>query len=345
MTCTSKFLAWWTFVFAICALTTFCVASASGTANQPAYTLAEWPSQRLSIRNEWVRILGPFTQSAPLDAQVISIAKEPDHVRKLVRYQVEPGIFTDAYLLMPKNVTTSAPAAVVFHGTSSNHILQPVGLADAPTRHIALNLVRRGWITLSPRCFINGTADTAATTIPATPPRAFTDYASAAHGLLKRRPEWTGIGKMLNDGMRAVDYLATIPQVDQTRIACLGHSLGAKEALYLIAFDDRVTATICSEGGVGLQQSNWDAPWYLGTRKPNPAQHDHHELLMLAAPRTVIIIGGGSADGKDSRPIIERARPIYHLYGKPQSLIFQLHNEGHDIPVPELNKALDVLGF
>jgi dienelactone hydrolase len=345
MTWSFKLYARQAIVSATGTLATLSIAGTNAITAPTTDTLTEWQSRRSGIRHEWMQVLGPSPQRCPLAAQIVSTVNEPGHVRKLVRYQTEPGIVTDAYLLVPNNVFTSAPAAVVFHGTSSNHILQPVGLADAPTRHIALNLVRRGWITLSPRCFINGTADVTATTAPITPAQTFSDYTSAAHALLQRRPDWSGMGKMLNDGMRAVDYLATIPQVDQSRIACLGHSLGAKEALYLVAFDDRVAAAICSEGGIGLQQSNWDAPWYLGSRIPDPLQHDHHELLMLAAPRTVIIIGGGFADGKVSRPIIDRARPVYNLCGTREALVLQLHNSGHDLPSTELNKALDQLNF
>src|SRR5690606_35335322 len=159
---------------------------------------------------KWMEILGPFPERAPLRAKVISTHEEPDHTRKLVHYQVEPGVWTDAYLLVPKNLTATAPAAVVFHATSANHILQPVGLADKPTRHLALEMVRRGYVTLSPRCYIYGTADTSATTAPTIRAASSTTYKQAALDLLARRTEWTGMGKMLWDGMRAVDYLETL---------------------------------------------------------------------------------------------------------------------------------------
>ena len=48
------------------------------------------------------------------------------------------------------------------------------------------------------------------------------------------------------------------------RMGAVGHSLGAKETLYLAAFDERVKATVSSEGGIGTKFSNWDAAWYLG---------------------------------------------------------------------------------
>ena len=94
---------------------------------------------------------------------------------------------------------------------------------------------------------------------------------------------------MLYDSLVAVDILAALPEVDAARIGCVGHSLGAKETLYLAAFDERVKATVSSEGGIGTKFSNWDAAWYLGPSIKEPSfTHEHHELLALAAPRPVL---------------------------------------------------------
>src|SRR5690606_37841589 len=131
--------------------------------------LEEWNTRKPALHQQWLDILGPFPERSPLNTRVVSTHEEPDHIRKLLHYQVEPGIWTDAFLLIPKSLDAPAPAAVVFHGTTSNHILTPVGITDKPTRHLALAMVRRGYVTLSPRCFIFGTADTSATTAPATP--------------------------------------------------------------------------------------------------------------------------------------------------------------------------------
>ena len=75
---------------------------------------------------------------------------------------------------------------------------------------------------------------------------------------------------MLYDASRAVDLLVAIEDVDPHRIGAIGHSLGAKEVLYLAAFDERVRAVVSSEGGIGLSYSNWDAPWYLGEAIQRP---------------------------------------------------------------------------
>jgi hypothetical protein len=35
------------------------------------------------------------------------------------------------------------------------------------------------------------------------------------------------------------------------RVFAIGHSLGAKEVLYLAGFDERIRAAVSSEGGIG----------------------------------------------------------------------------------------------
>jgi pimeloyl-ACP methyl ester carboxylesterase len=138
---------------------------------------------------------------------------------------------------------------------------------------------------------------------------------------------------MLYDALVAVDILAAMPEVDVKRIGAVGHSLGAKEVLYVAAFDERVKVIVSSEGGVGTRFSNWDAPWYLGPTIKEPSFiHEHHELLALVAPRPFLLIGGESADGDRGWPFIERAWAAYKLYGEPCAVGQYNHRQGHAVP-------------
>jgi dienelactone hydrolase family protein len=289
-----------------------------------------WDLQRAEILRQWQDILGPSPERVDLDAETLSTEHLSDHTRHLVRYQTEPGVFTEAYLLVPNDLEDPAPAAVVFHSTSDSTIRQPVGLADPPTRHLALWLVRRGYVTISPRCFIWSVEGM--------------DFTETAEALLESHPGWTGMGKMLWDGIRAIDFLESRPEVDPARIASVGHSLGAKESLYLAAFDPRIRAAVSSEGGIGLSFSNWDAPWYLGPGIRDPEfRHDHHELVALIAPRPFLLIGGEYADGAKSWPYLEAARPVYRVTGDPADCALLLHDAGHHNPLVVVERAFDWL--
>ena len=99
----------------------------------------------------------------------------------------------------------------------------------------------------------------------------------------------------------------------------------------MVALDPRIRAAVASEGGVGLAMSNWDAPWYWGARLTDLAGRDHDELIALTAPRALMIIGGGDADGEHSRPIVDAGRKA-SAPRTEESLRLQIHTAGHDFP-------------
>jgi hypothetical protein len=158
--------------------------------------------------------------------------------------------------------------------------------------------------------------------------------------LSERHPGSKGMAKMLYDAQVALDVLARMPEVDAGRLCAVGHSLGAKEVLYLAALDERVKAAVSSEGGIGTRFSNWDAPWYLGPEiRQETFGHEHHELLGLVAHRAFLLLGGDSADGERSWPFIEAVLPVYRLYGGPARVGLLNHKKGHSVP-PEAERAI-----
>jgi hypothetical protein len=149
------------------------------------------------------------------------------------------------------------------------------------------------------------------------------------------------MGKMLWDTQRALDVLAAWPGVDATRLGVIGHSLGAKQTLYVAAFDERARAAVFSEGGIGIQMCNWNAPWYLGDRVHRPDfTRDHAELLRLVAPRAFLLIAGGGTDGEESRAFIDAAMPAYERHDAGACLAFLNHGRGHYFP-PEAQASAD----
>ena len=51
-------------------------------------------------------------------------------------------------------------------------------------------------------------------------------------------------GMMVYDGLRALDFLLTRPEVDPQRIATLGMSMGSTMAWWLGALDERIKVTV-----------------------------------------------------------------------------------------------------
>ena len=298
---------------------------------RPITTLGEWRRRRTELEQTWRDLLGPLEieRGRIPPVEVVAEERDGDVVRQHVRYLVEPGVQTEAYVLSPRLARGKRPGAIVFHTTTPESIRQPAGLADVGEKHFGLALARRGFVAFCPRNFL----------WPETARMAANDETRRFH---QRHPRARGMAKMLFDGQVALDILVGRSDVDRNRIGCIGHSLGAKEALYLAAFDPRITAVVSSEGGIGTTMSNWDADWYLGDiiRQPDFAR-EHHELLALAAPRPFLLVGGDSADGVASWPWIAAALPVYRLYGAPARLGLLHHKHGHAVPADVAPRLLE----
>jgi dienelactone hydrolase len=288
--------------------------------NKPIATLAAWQRRREEIRENWLQFIG--TWDAPRrtpEYQILESDRVGSVSRRLITYQSERNVAAEAYLLTPRWTAGRVPGVVIFHSTVGYTIRQVAGVEGPPEAHWGLRLAERGMVVICPRCFLWDGG-------PGSGPA---EFAARAHEHQSRHPNTRGMGKMLYDARRAVDLLTGLEEVDMRRIGAAGHSLGAKQALYLAALDPRIRAAVSSEGGIGVGFSNWDAPWYLGTR---PVAHDHHELLSLVAPRAFLVIGGGSADGAKTWPFINAALDVYRLYGQPCHLGLFNHGRGHAIP-------------
>jgi dienelactone hydrolase len=300
-------------------------------AGQPITTASEWKKRREQLRQAWLKFLGPLPAerdpARPAKLTVVEEDRPEGVIRQLVRYEVEPGLETEAYLLRPEKRSGKAPGVAVFHSTVDHSIRQPAGVEGAPEKFFGLKLAQAGCVAFCPRNFLWPTNHK----IAAQP---------ETEAFLKRAPRSKGMAKMLYDALVAVDILAAQPGVDAGRLGAVGHSLGAKETLYLAAFDERIRATVSSEGGIGTTFSNWDAPWYLGPDIKEPGfQREHHELLALAAPRAFLLVGGESADGDRGWPFIEAALPVYELFGGPARLGQFNHRKGHAVP-PEAERRI-----
>lgn len=285
-------------------------------------SLDKWQPRRETLRKSWQEFLGPMPakRHAAPKWDVIEEDSVEGVLRQRIRYEVEPGITTEAYLLRPLVLRDTLPGVAVFHSTVDHSIRQPAGVEGKPEKFFGLKLAQRGCVTISPRNYLWPTNDKI-------------EAGQEADNFHQRHPKSKGMARMLHDSLVAIDILTSLPNVDGDRIGSIGHSLGAKEVLYLAAFDERVKVTVSSEGGVSCTFSNWYAPWYLGeTIKSPDFTHEHHELLALAAPRPFLLLGGDSADGDQSWPFIEAVLPVYKLYGGTPRIGLFNHKTGHAVP-------------
>jgi len=313
-----------------------------GADGAPIKTWEQWQVERERLRAAWLEFLGPWEVGAVDDRhRLLAEATAAGCRRRLIRYATEPGEEVEAWLLLPTDEAARPkrgwPGAVVFHSTTDRTIDEPAGTDPDDAVAIGTWLCRRGFAVLCPRCHLWNTT-----------PAHRLDLPGAVARLAARHPGARGMRKLLHDGIRAVDLLLTIDGVDPTAIVAAGHSLGAKETLYLAAFDDRVTGAVFSEGGIGLGFSNWHDPWYLGDAIRAPGfRLDHAQLLALTLPRGMLILGGeagpGAADGDRSWGYVARALEVGRLDGRQPRLGLFNHRGGHAIPAAARERLLDWL--
>lgn len=288
-------------------------------------TQANWPDRRNELLAKWRTILGAPAIAAPApNARLVRTFSDHGQTGEIRELQTEPGSWEKILILRPPNpARTPLPVVIVPYydiDVPAGRNLGGRSFMPGAVRSYAQLAAQRGFLAIAIRWFGESYGER---------------YDEAVANLALRHPQSTGLGKWVWDAQRLLDYIETIPDADRTRIAIIGHSLGAKMALYAAAMDTRIGNVVFSEGGIGFKMSNYDDFWYLGEKmKSLPTGTDQHELLALLAPRPFLLIGGDQYDGNESWHYINAARAVYNLFSKPGNLGYFNHHSGHS-PTPE----------
>jgi pimeloyl-ACP methyl ester carboxylesterase len=119
----------------------------------------------------------------------------------------------------------------------------------------------------------------------------------------QRYPEWSLLGKMVDDTSAAVAAMAAMQELDSSRVWLAGYSLGGKVALWTAALDTRVAGVIASGAFTPLRTPRADTegideyttlhgllPRLRAFReKPAAIPVDYDEILKAIAPRPVYV--------------------------------------------------------
>ena len=144
-------------------------------------------------------------------------------------------------------------------------------------------------------------------------------------------------GWMHYDDLRATDLLATLPQVDPSRIGCAGCSMGAYRAWMLAALSDRIkaTAAVCwmttADHQLTLRHGRGENGGFANTLPGLRRWLDYPHIASLACPRPMLLING-RRDKLFPVPGVEKAFSIMHGVWQSQHADHALQTELWDIP-------------
>ena len=295
------------------------VSAAERSSTRPGLvtSASEWPLRRAQILRDMQEVMGPVPTKwagLSLEMQIVETTDLAKYTRKKITFRVEPEDRLTAWLLIPKNLTTHAPAVLCLHQTTEIGKDSPAGLGGNPDLYYAHELAERGYITLAPDYW------------------TFGDYRRSDYDPYKHGYQ-SGTMKGIWNHIRSIDLLQGLKEVDPDRIGCIGHSLGGHNALFVAAFDPRIKAVVSSCGfntfasyaasryGNG-DLRNWAQPRYMPRiasvygNDPRKLPFDFPEVLAAIAPRHVFI----NAPLHDENFVIDgvkdcltAARPVFKL--------------------------------
>ena len=218
------------------------------------------------VRGRMIDSLGGFPERTPLNARVTGTLERDGYRIEKIIFESQPKFFVTANLYLPKGGPGPYPAVLFPLGH------EPGAKSYIDWQQILVTLARRGYVALT------------------------WDPVGQGERVQFYDPDWQdskfhssvtehtvlGIQCLLAgdhiarytiwDGLRALDYLLSRPEVDSKRVACTGNSGGGTHTSYLSALDDRIQVAAPScyinswnrmLSGLGPQDSEQVFPGWL----------------------------------------------------------------------------------
>ncbi len=275
---------------------------------QSIQSLEDWETRSTIIRNGILQgaDLTVFPEKTPL-RPIFRHRKIMDgYSVENVAFESRPGFFVTGNLYRPHNRKGPFAAILSPHGHWSdpnNH-----GRFRANKQYLCATLARMGAIVFAYDMIGYGEAD----------------QCEHKHPKAVKIQTWNSI--------RALDFLLSLDDVDQERVAVTGASGGGTQTFLLTALDPRVKVSVPAVMVSGHFFGGCICESGMPVHRSAKHQTSNVEIAALAAPRPMLLISDGD-DWTRFTPQMEYPylQHIYRLYGKERS-VGNVHfkNEKHD---------------
>ena len=285
------------------------------------------------LRERMLSALGGFPERTPLNPRVTGTLEREDYRVEKVVFESQPGFYVTANLYLPKSGNPPYPA-ILFplgheEGAKANEIWQRILITFARRGFVAL-----AWDTLGQgeRVQIFDADFKTSKVVRSTTEHTILGAQCLLLGdALARYTIW--------DGIRALDYLLSRPEVDPKRVGCTGNSGGGTHTAYLAALEERIQVAAPS-----CYLTTWGR--LLDTIGPQDAEQyippsildgmDHADFVHAFAPKPYLILSAirdfFSITG--ARDTHGEAQRVYALFGAREQLAMVEADDGHGYSEP-----------
>jgi cephalosporin-C deacetylase-like acetyl esterase len=285
----------------------------------------------------WDLIGGPL-EKTPLNPRTVGTIERKSYRIEKVVFESQPSVYVTAHLYVP---TAGEPP---FAGILAPLGHAPNGKAYRSYQYAYQSLARKGYVVLAFDPFGQGERH---------------QYLDSRTGRPRYGPtgEHTQAGRPLLllgatfaqyrvwDGIRALDYLLSRPEVDPQRIGCTGQSGGGTMTMYLCALEPRIQVAVEVEGNSeNLAGPDYEPPGAVADAEQNlvgglAVGIDRGDLLAAFGPKPLLVCytpqDGGTTYSpvyeEGTREIFEELREVYKLLGAEEKVSLFASFLPHDL--------------
>lgn len=307
-----------------------------GSGFTPPADKQQWTSRAQALRQQVLLAAGlwPLPEKCPLNPVIHGRIDRDDYTVEKVFFQSYPGFYVTGNLYRPKGKPGPFPAVLCPHGhwadgrfyhTPDKEVQKQLGdglekdpdAARYPLQARCANLAKLGCVVF--HYDMVGYADADPQHFPHR--ATFRDIESDLYAI-------NILGLQTWDSIRALDFVCSLPDVDQSRLACTGASGGGTQTFLLMAIEDRLSAAapVCMisagdhQGGCVCENAS-----YLRLFT------DNVELAATFAPRPFI---HPTATGDWTARFMEEGYPqiqaVYRLFGATDNVQAVRFTAGHN---------------
>jgi cephalosporin-C deacetylase-like acetyl esterase len=301
-----------------------------------AKTLEEWQGKLPRLRQEYLYMLGlsPLPEKTPLHATITGTLERDNVIIDKLHFQSRPGLYVTGNLYRPGTDLAAGqaprlPAILYVCGHSGRG---RDGNKTAFQDH-GMWFASNGYI-----CLVIDTLQLG-------------EIPGIHHGTYREGRWWwqargyTPAGVECWNGIRAIDYLVSRPDVDPERIGVTGISGGGAATIWIAAADERVKCAVPVSGMSDLESYvknkiiNYHCDCMLMI---NTYGWEWTTIAALIAPRPMLFCNSDNDTifpMDANRRIADRLRRLYKMYDKPELFDDYVSKGGHDYR-PDLRLAI-----